>query len=97
MTTGAVFHYLIPFSAHLIAFPSTLFDFMSITKVICFYSFCDIVNITLFYHFLPRYKKDADIHSTADIPGIFRKNIRQARLFILTSFSHSHIVIKNVS
>nr|DAE10613.1 MAG TPA: hypothetical protein [Myoviridae sp. ctUPB15] len=36
MTTGAVFHYLIPFSAHLIAFPSTLFDFMSITKVICF-------------------------------------------------------------
>ena len=88
MTTGAVFHYLIPFSAHLIAFPSTLF---------VFYSFCDIVNITLFYHFLPRYKKDADIHSTADIPGIFRKNIRQARLFILTSFSHSHIVIKNVS
>ena len=92
MTTGAVFHYLIPFSAHLIAFPSTLFDFMSITKVICF-----LFVITLFYHFLPRYKKDADIHSTADIPGIFRKNIRQARLFILTSFSHSHIVIKNVS
>ena len=83
MTTGAVFHYLIPFSAHLIAFPSSLFDFI--------------------HQFLApaeessRYKKDADIHSTADIPGIFRKNIRQARLFILTSFSHSHIVIKNVS
>lgn len=52
---------------------------------------------TLFYHFLPLYKKEADIHSTADIPGIFRKNIRQTRLFILTSFSHLHIVIKNVS